>query len=353
VLQETKLASGIDVFVEGYRFICPPPECRHYGLGFAVSRKIVDRIDSYSVISDRVAVLKLQTGNRSSIGIVGVYAPTSTRCAKNNDELDSFYSDLSKAIQQVSGCTLYFVAGDFNAKAGTRQHNEQCIGSHGRGRRNISGETLIQFCEIHKLFLCNTAFQHSARHKTTWTGHRRDQSTGDIVKIYNQIDYILCRHSQKGLLTDSRTYGGCTTSSDHRLLVARLHLPRLFGIVTKKKVLKAEKGRWNVSVLCTVEDKQKYEATLEKKLSESMPPDHTTTPAEDWSRALAVVSETAEEVIGRVQHNGAFASDCNEIRQLSERQKALRLQIANNTNPDRVRELRSERNSLSTQPSFV
>eukprot|EP00117_Sycon_ciliatum_P033551 scpid60442/ scgid25796/ Craniofacial development protein 2; p97 bucentaur protein len=89
---------------------------------------------------------------------------------------------------------------------------------------------LIDFC-IHDMFLANTAFEHAAHHKTTWTGWRRDQQSGHTVPVFNQIDYILCRQSQKCILTDSRSYGGAETGCDHRILVARLLLSRVYGIL--------------------------------------------------------------------------------------------------------------------------
>ena len=104
------------------------------------------------------------------------------------------------------------------------------MGHHSRGRRNINGIALADFLEVHGLFICNTAFQHSARHKTTWQGQRRDVTTGQVVPIYNVIDFVVCPQSHKRLLTDSRSYSGTLLYSDHRLLVAKLDLRQLFNV---------------------------------------------------------------------------------------------------------------------------
>ena len=58
-LQETKLTNGLDDIRNGSRCICPPPICRHYGLGFVVSRSHVEQIHRYRSISDCVAVRTL------------------------------------------------------------------------------------------------------------------------------------------------------------------------------------------------------------------------------------------------------------------------------------------------------
>ena len=112
------------------------------------------------------------------------------------------------------------------------------MGNHSRGRRNINGNALADFLEVHRLFICNTAFQHSARHKTTWQGQRRDAATGQVVPIYNVIDFVICRQTHKRLLVDSRTYAGTLLDSDHRLLTAKVDLKvprRSLGGVTRNQ----------------------------------------------------------------------------------------------------------------------
>ena len=74
---------------------------------------------------------------------------------------------LSKFKKMKSSITI--VAGDFNAKVGKRINEERCMGSYSTGERNQSGQLLTDFCERNELFLGNTAFQHPARHITTWS----------------------------------------------------------------------------------------------------------------------------------------------------------------------------------------
>jgi len=231
----------IDVEENGYRLVCFPPECRHYGLGFAVSSALSVNIQRLWQISDRVAVLTLKLFEKSSgngkgtLAVINVYAPASSRCAQSADELDKFYSALSQAYDQVQHSAVLFIAGDFNAKAGTRRAGETSMGSHGRGKRNMPGQSLVDFCECNNLYLANTTFQHSARHITTWTGWRRDSSTGKVVPVYNQIDYLVCRVSQKRLLKNCRSYAGIETTTDHRLVVADLDFNRIYGITSIAK----------------------------------------------------------------------------------------------------------------------
>ena len=63
----------------------------------------------------------------------------------------------------------------------------------------MNGEALAHFLDAHNLFACNTTFSHPARHKTTYQQKRKDRTTGLEVVIYNMIDFIICRQSQKSL----------------------------------------------------------------------------------------------------------------------------------------------------------
>ena len=147
-LQETKCPGGFDEHPGNYRLIGLQSQSRHYGLAFAVASHMEDRIVRYWSESDRIALIQL-----------------------------------AHLTSQYMSCALFYIAGDFNSKIGLRKCDEDFMGIHSRGRRNINGNALADFLEVHSLFICNTAFQHSARHKTTWQGQRRDAATGQVVPI--------------------------------------------------------------------------------------------------------------------------------------------------------------------------
>ena len=134
---------------------------------------------------------------------------------------DSFYEELSSAVTAPSRFQV-FVCGDFNSKLGQRTPEDEeaglscCLGAHGKGIRNSNGEALIQFLLHHGLFASNTAFEHASRHKTSWMGKRPKCPSTLYNPVYNQIDYVLCKTSAKSLLSNARSYGGATLSSDHK-----------------------------------------------------------------------------------------------------------------------------------------
>ena len=48
------------------------------------------------------------------------------------------------------------------------------------------------------------------------------------------IDFIICHQSQQSLLLDARSYAGTVLNSDHRLVVSRIRLSRVFGMWGRK-----------------------------------------------------------------------------------------------------------------------
>ena len=72
--------------------------------------------------------------------------------------------------------------------------------------------------------LCCVTLQHPAKHITTWSQRRTNPVTRQTVWIYIQTDHIILNQKNKQVLTDTRSYGGTETSSDHRLVVARIEL---------------------------------------------------------------------------------------------------------------------------------
>ena len=81
---------------------------------------------------------------------------------------------------------------------------------------------------MHGIFACNTAFDHPARHKTTWQGQRRDVATNQVVPIYCTtwltLFYVLI------LTSPYYKTQGPTLAPNHRLVVVRANISRVFGV---------------------------------------------------------------------------------------------------------------------------
>ena len=59
----------------------------------------------------------------------------------------------------------------------------------------------------------------------------------EIVTVYNQIDYILCKQNQKQTLIDARSYSNALVDSDHRIVVTKsdMQLSKIYPKNNKEK----------------------------------------------------------------------------------------------------------------------
>lgn len=132
-LQETKCADGFDELRGNYRLLGLSSESRHYGLGFAVTNWLAQRITRFWSVSDRIAVIQFRLSGKSHMTIINVYGPTATRVSANVEEQEQFLSNLAEVTTDYRSSTLFFIAGDFNSKLGIRQEQESFMGRHSRG----------------------------------------------------------------------------------------------------------------------------------------------------------------------------------------------------------------------------
>ena len=116
------------------------------------------------------------------------------------------------------------LAEDFSRKVGRRTGPESCIEQWSRGRKKQNATDLVKFSEKNGKIIASKCFQNPAKHITTWLQIRTKPVAKQTVLIYNQIDYIILNQKNKQVLTVARSYRGTETSSDHRLVVARIEL---------------------------------------------------------------------------------------------------------------------------------
>ena len=372
-IQETKQKELINMDVEGNRLICLESTSPHYGNGFMVSKRWKQNIYKFWRVNDRIAVLQLQTektnvktndntewrsrttGETSMIlerntakdhliNIINIYAPTSEKVENNENIIQSLYhkvEDIMNKLKTPTSITL--IGGDFNAKVGKRLPDDDinCLGRYSKGVRNRSGELLIDFCEKNKLYITNTAFQHPARHITTWSQQRTNKQTNKVKHIYNQIDYIIMSRSNSPNLTEARSYAGTETFSDHRLVVMSYedNWTKLFKIANKKT---ESTKRFNTQALTNDTDMRKtYEETLKTRIDEEE--------VSTWDKLCTTVKEVAEEVIGYVKPLKNREEDDNNVRELSIKQKDVRMSMMNEENPAIVTNLRKERKRIQCE----
>ena len=271
--------------------------------------------------------------------IINAYGPTSQVTQRDQDTQDDLYSALDSITTRYSSSALFLIAGDFNSKLGNQLTNERSIGEHSCGIRNTNGTALAGFLETHSLFACNTAFQHATRHKTTWQGQYRYATNGNIVPIYNTIDFVICHLSHKSILTDSRAYAGTLLDSEHRLLIAQLILSRLYYIWSDiAQPSSAKHARYNTEQLASGPLRTQFRDAVSESLPEVNP---NMSASQTWDLLKGTLKSAAETTIGRSEPR-----HCQDMADMSETQRKLRLQINNTRNPARKQELKQQCNRI-------
>ena len=167
---------------------------------------------------------------RRKIHIIAVYAPTLQTCERDTGKREELYEKIEATIDKISKRDIVVVAGDFNSKVGSQQQTDDkdCVGLYGKGKRNSSGEVLADLCTREDLCITNTFFQHKLGHRTTWIAPMRSFKTHDGTErrnpIRNQIDFIIIQKQIKHLVTNSRSYGGINTNTDHKMVIMNINL---------------------------------------------------------------------------------------------------------------------------------
>ena len=348
-LQETKTAQQSDETLKHSRLILLKPDCRHYGLGFMIRKDLEPNIIHIKSINDRVAYIQIKLEDNRSLIIINVYAPHSQLTEKDPNLLKQLYSTLDNLITEKErenhGKNIVLLAGDFNSKIGRNVDNvDECLGQYSRGVRNQNGQALVDFCNRHRLFITNSAFKHPARHQTTWSQTRTKNN--ETITIYNMIDFIICPQRFKSLFTDSRSYSGTLLTSDHRVVIGKLDI-KLYKIKRCNKQTIPDKFNINMLKKINKFNKKKsnqYKKTLDTKLGPLL--EDTDMNAKDkWRKTREVILETADKVIGKFSAKYKTNTENSIIKDLSKKQKEIRLKIQDKKHSNKVQELRRERNA--------
>ena len=201
-------------------FIYSGGENHEKGVGVFLSKKVAKSLKGYWAISERVLVVKLQS-KPFDMNIIQVYAPTAD---SDEEEIESFYDSIDKAMEQCKNHEVNILMGDFNAKVGEGR-STNVVGPYGLGQRNDRGEKLVNWCLENNQVILNTWFRHQKRRLWTW------KSPGNRTK--NQIDYITINEKFRNSVIQAKTRPGADIDSDH--------VPVIINMKIKLKIIKKAK----------------------------------------------------------------------------------------------------------------
>ena len=189
--------------------LCGKPRTTN-GVAIIVSQRFRDSIASVERFDDRLMKIVLAIEQRL-YHFFSAYAPQ-TGCAEQSK--DEFWTLLEEKTAEVPSEDVIIVAGDLNGHVGATKDGYSCHGGFGYGTRNVDGERILEYAEAHDLAIMNTKFRKRDSHLISfYSGNAR-----------TQIDFVLVRHRDQGLVTDAKTVPYETVASQHRPLICTLKI---------------------------------------------------------------------------------------------------------------------------------
>ncbi|KAJ8046066.1 Craniofacial development protein 2 [Holothuria leucospilota] len=275
-LSEGRWLNSRQLIKEGYVIYFSGNDKHHVnGVGILVEKKLARSVQGYWPISDRVMMAKMNT-RPFNIVIIQVYAPTS---AHSIEEIEKFYEEISKALDQVPSQDMLVVMGDLNAKIG-------------------QGEDGIE--------------QHPRR-LYTW------KMPGDRSR--NKINSIMVRNQFKNSFKNVQTYPGADVGSDHSLLMAKL---KLQFKIPRKKALTDQK---DLDCLRMDKMKKRYAIEVSNKYDALMMEENEQTPTVErmWDcmkHSTKYATETVLPKRGKEKMNKWMTEDILDLMNVRKRSKS-------------------------------
>ena len=145
--------------------------------------------------------------DNSKATIISCYSPTNV---SEENEIVTFYEELSSLVRSIPKHNLLVIGGDMNAQIGKNRNNKYSL--HNTSNRN--GQHQIDFMIENRLTCLNTNFQK--REGKLWTHTYANKSN-------TQIDYVFINRKWKNSAMNCEAYSSFEgVSSDHRLVTAKV-----------------------------------------------------------------------------------------------------------------------------------
>jgi hypothetical protein len=179
------------------------------GVGVLLAEKWFDNVVQVRRISERLMVVRVNVGN-SIVSLISVYAP---QMGRTMEEKMDFYAALGKIMTEVGSSERVIICGDLNGHVGELIEGFEGVhGGNGYGARNLEGEMLLEFADLHSLMVANTWFTKDDSKKITY-------ESGENRSV---IDYVLVRKYQRNMVIDVSVINGEACIPQHKLLLCKI-----------------------------------------------------------------------------------------------------------------------------------
>ena len=209
--------------------------------------------------------------------IISCYSPTNV--SKEN-EMVTFYEDLSSLVRSILKHNLLVIGGDMNAQIGKNRNNKYSL--HNTTNRN--GQHLIDFMIENRLTCLNTNFQK--REGKLWTYTYANKSKA-------QIDYVFINRKWKNSAMNCEAYSSFEgVSSDHRIVTANVRLS-----LRKNATRKATTNHYDWALLNNRDIRDKYALELRNRFEALQEKVEKGTPNDEYENFVEAHLEAAAKCI--------------------------------------------------------
>ena len=204
------------------------------GCGIAVHRSLVPNVEEVRALSSRLVVLKMTTARRHHpqrtarpLWIISAHAPTE---AADEKDKDMFFDSLHRELSRIPVHDRILIGSDTNAHFGRDVAEESPIGKwfYQEEETSDNGHRWLSLLDDHGLVLASTLRRPPSRSSLfTWTGSVplsvKEQEKRGMRTLRAQLDYIMMRSSDHGMIRKCRSVPRADFDSDHSPVVITLN----------------------------------------------------------------------------------------------------------------------------------
>ena len=177
------------------------------GVGMLIGPRGLKTLISIESLQPRMMAATFNGNHKATI--ISCYSPTNV---SEENEIVTFYEDLSSLVRSIPKHNLLVIGGDMNAQIGKNRNNKYIL--HNVSNRN--GQHLIDFMIENRLTCLNTNFQKREGKLWTYTYANKSKAQIDYVfinkKWKKQCDELRGILLFRGcVLRSSNSYGQSTT----------------------------------------------------------------------------------------------------------------------------------------------
>ena len=161
------------------------------------------------IVTDRIICLKIELDG-VMLNVISAYAPQ-VGCIR--EEKEAFWLDLDETVEKIPKNERIVVGADLNGHVRKGNNgDDECMGRHGLGKRNIEGRAVVNFAKRMELAITNTYFVKKPAHRVIYNSGGRS----------SQVDYIMMRRQRIREVVDTKVIVNESVAKQHRIVVSAI-----------------------------------------------------------------------------------------------------------------------------------